>query len=52
MLGLKAGEERNCAALAEATEDDAIVRDSSSDLAGNDVIDKRFALRKSIRVKI
>jgi hypothetical protein len=45
---LQTSEESDCAALAEATKDDAIVRNSSRDLASNYVIDKRFALRKSV----
>ncbi len=39
VFGLQTGEESNRATLAEATKDDAIVRNSSCDFASNNVID-------------
>ena len=52
MVSLQTGKESNCAALAKATEDDAVVRYSSGDLAGDDVVNKSFALGKSIGIEV
>ena len=52
VLRLQPGEQRDGSPLAEAANDDAIGRDSSLDFSGNNVVDERFALSKTFRVKI
>ncbi len=49
---MKTGKQRDSAALAETAQDNAIVWNASSDFAGNNVVNKRFAVRKAVRIEI
>jgi hypothetical protein len=52
VLGLQTSKQRDCTALAETAEDNAIVWNASRNFAGNDVINQRFALRKAVGIEI